>query len=276
MLVALLVLGCRPPVTGPPPVAVPAAPREEVLWAERHDPAALSEAMDLYVQRLDADPGDRAALERLAQGAVLRAEGTAMPPDTFYDMAAAWSERCLQLNPAYAAARQKARVTEPAVAATLTVEDVPCAYWGGLALERWAALQGTSTAERHRARVQAQLTQVTRLSPAYFHAGPDRFWGRYYAALPDYAGRDLAASRAHFEQARQTAPGFLGTAVDMAEHWAVAAGNPAAFGDLLGEVLAADPAAPAALRAENEIARRRAQALQGRHAELFADRAASP
>jgi hypothetical protein len=104
--------------------------------------------------------------------------------------------------------------------------------------------------------------------------------GAYFAAVPEFAGGDLARSRDHFQASLDRAPEYLGTYVLMAELYATRAHDEGLFRTALDAVLAAEPCGAAAtgrpcidpaIAADAVIAKRRARLLRARTAGLFSD-----
>jgi predicted anti-sigma-YlaC factor YlaD len=84
------------------------------------------------------------------------------------------------------------------------------------------------------------MTRVLELDPNFYHGGPHRYFGAFYAVAPDFAGGDLAKSREHYDKSLEIAPYFLGTKILMAENLATKLDDEQMFDKLLEEVLAAD------------------------------------
>jgi hypothetical protein len=64
------------------------------------------------------------------------------------------------------------------------------------------------------------MAQCIELDETYFHGGPHRWFGSYYAKLPSIAGRDLEKSGEHFEKALEIAPNYFGTRILRSEYYA--------------------------------------------------------
>jgi predicted anti-sigma-YlaC factor YlaD len=108
-----------------------------------------------------------------------------------------------------------------------------------------------------------------KLDPEFFHAGPDRYFGAFYAVAPDFAGGDLKKSEEHYQKALQKAPHHLGTKVLMAENLMVKRDDEDGFKRLLNEVLAADPKAIPELEPEMIVEQQKARELLASIDEFF-------
>lgn len=268
MLMLLMELACQRPIALPSP---PAPPATEVLWARRDEPDALQEALSLYARAAEREPESRWLRIRLVRGWVLHASHHSGPDETeaAWEMALGWGESCLSLNSEYAALRQKERESEQSAARALSADDVPCAYWTAQAWEGWLTHQGASTRLLARDAAPAFVERISALEPTYHYSAIARYWGSHYARLPPFAGRDLERSRTHFSHARADSPGFLGTDVEMAQHWAVTAGDQDTFVALLEGVLAADLDGAPDVRPENRVAQDRARELLANQGVFF-------
>jgi predicted anti-sigma-YlaC factor YlaD len=99
------------------------------------------------------------------------------------------------------------------------------------------------------------------LDERWWYGAAHRYLGAYYAALPSFAGRDLAKSKDHFERSLAIAPDFLATRVLMAEYWARAANDRRAYREQLERVLAASPDAIPEVAPEQRLEQKKARRL---------------
>lgn len=253
-------------------VATPQA-EADALWEQRADKEKLKQALALYEQVYQTDPRNRDVAGNLVRGWYFLGdthESDDAAKAAAWDTAISWGKKCLAINPEFAAAMDGGKSAEES-AGLLGKEDVPCMYWSASSLGKWARMQGIATLLKHKGTAYAYISRVTELDPGYFFGAADRYWGAYYAALPSFAGQDLAKSAEHFDKSMQRSPEYLGTKVLKAEIWAVKTQNTAAFDTLLGEVLAAEIESSPEILPENQAARARARELQGMKGDLFAD-----
>jgi len=161
----------------------------------------------------------------------------------------AWSA----LLPGAAAAIDAGQSPDAALAAAPAPAAEPL-YLDALCSAAWARAQGFTFFVEQRSLLGAELARAAALSPRLDDAGPERELGRLFAALPGYAGGDLAQARSHFEAAIAAAPAALWNRVLYARSLAIKAQDRALFTRLLGEVLES-PASGANDRAAQDEAR---------------------
>jgi len=108
---------------------------------------------------------------------------------------------------------------------------------------------------------RAAMERCLMLDPGYFHGGPDRYFGAFYAVAPSFAGGDLSKSEEHFHRAFAAAPDYLATKVLMAENLAVKRQDRALYERLLQEVLAASDGVMPGLEPETRVEKQKAAEL---------------
>jgi len=254
---------------------VPASPERaeaDALWEERADRDKLAEALAKYEIAMSADARDRHVGERLTRGYYFLGDAYETEDDAriaAWDQSIAWGKRCLAINPQISALLAKGDETDVTAVRAATIEDVPCLLWTASAIGRWSRLKGPAATLAHVATVKAYITRLDDLDPDFYFRAADRYWGAYYAAIPSFAGKDLAKSKLHFDSALEHAPSFVGTKVLLAEYWAVETKDRATFETSLHEVLAADENALPEVRPETLAEKRKATALLARVDELF-------
>ncbi|OGL60901.1 MAG: hypothetical protein A3I72_04125 [Candidatus Tectomicrobia bacterium RIFCSPLOWO2_02_FULL_70_19] len=155
--------------------------------------------------------------------------------------------------------------------ARLREEDLPLLFWTAYC---WSGLVNLSRSDPDALadlpRAEAMMARALALDPAFFHGGPDLFFGVYYGGRSRLLGGDPAKAKIHFERAVAASGGrFLMAKVLMARYHAVQAQDRALFDRLLKEV----ESAPAGLLPEealaNVLARERARTLMKQAEELF-------
>jgi len=148
------------------------------------------------------------------------------------------------------------------------IEGLPAMYWYASALGKWARASGFGVLVGQKDNIKATMTRALELDPEYYHGGPHRYFGAYYAVAPAFAGGDLTKSQEHYEKSLQIAPYFLGTKVLMAENLATKLDDEDMFDRLLDEVVSADPAtAPPEILAEMLVEQEKARELQAQKEE---------
>jgi len=90
--------------------------------------------------------------------------------------------------------------------AEVAAADAEALYLDAVCSAAWSRMQGFTPLIERRAELGAALARVAQLAPDLDGAGADRELGALLAALPAYAGGDLAEARKHLETAVQRAP----------------------------------------------------------------------
>ncbi|MAY80920.1 MAG: hypothetical protein CL930_09080 [Deltaproteobacteria bacterium] len=243
------------------------------LWAERDDAAQMKSALDKFEASYRSDPTNREAAVMLTRGYYWYGDvkvSTEEEKLATWDNAVQWGGRCLAVNSEFAELLTKKEKEVDAIR-VMTKDDAGCLYFYASALGKWAKLQGFGTLLKHKDTVKAFIAKVDELDHTYFHAGPDRYWGAYYAIAPSFAGGDLPTSKKHFEQSLADQPDYLGTKVLMAANYAVKMQDPALFEKLLNEVIAADADAIPEAGPENRAEQVKAKDLLSKKSDFFAN-----
>ncbi len=248
------------------PLGDPAA-RAESAWARRDvDPASLDQAISLWEEAavhsadpaaplLDAARARRARIARIGrerepEAAAIAADAQACAADAHRSWAAMFPTAAAQLDGTHAAAEVYAQIGA-AGAEPLYLEAVCSATW--------ARMQGFTPLIERRVELDAALQRVAALDPDLDGAGADREQGSLLAALPSYAGGDLAAARRHLDAAVQRAPKDARNRLALARGVAVKSQDRALFEQQLAPVAKGD----------DPLAAAEAAALLAREDELF-------
>jgi len=246
-------------------------------WEERANPERLRAAIAAWQRAVEAVPSDWELWQRLGRAQYFLADGNmqfdpALDADTtaMYQTAITSTERSLAEHfPRFAEyMRTNARFDDGALA-TLDASAVPALYWRASALGRWARRDGFATILAYKDEIRAIMTYCLNNDRHYYHAGPDRYFGAFYAVAPTYAGGDLDRSRQHFEYAIGVDPNFFGTHVLFAMEYAVKAQDRTLFTDQLNLVINGDPASLSDVTAEQAVEQRKARDGLARIDELF-------
>jgi hypothetical protein len=158
----------------------------------------------------------------------------------FMNRAVWWGERALiAASPEFGEKmRNKGKYHE--VIGVVGIEGLPAMYWYATALGKWARASGFSVLVGQKDNIKATMERALELDENFYHGGPHRYFGAFYAVAPGFAGGDLTKSQEHYDKALVIAPYFIGTKVLMAENLAIKLDDEAMFDKLLEEVLAAD------------------------------------
>ena len=181
----------------------------------------------------------------------------------YMDRAVWWGERALiAASPEFGEQmRNKGKYHE--VIGVVGIEGLPAMYWYATALGKWARASGFGVLVGQKDNIKATMTRALELDPDFYHGGPHRYFGAFYAIAPAFAGGDPEQSKVHYQKSLDIAPYFLGTKVLMAENLATKLDDEEMFDRLLQEVLDADiNAAPAEIHPEMAIEKEKAIELQ--------------
>jgi tetratricopeptide (TPR) repeat protein len=265
------------------PVTAESATQKEQLvaqgdaaWEHRDDEAQLRAAITAWQQALEIDPSDWVLWHRLARAQYFLADGhmafdPALEADTtqMYQNAVTSAEQSLmRLSPEFAQRMNAGERFDQALS-VLDVQAAPALYWRSAGLGKWARRDGFATLLSYKDEIRAIMTRVLELDREYFYAGPDRYFGAFFAVAPTYAGGDLPTSRQHFEYSISRFPGYFGTHVLFAVEYAVKAQDRALFERELRFVIDGDPNTLPDVRPENLAEQRKATEALARIDELF-------
>ncbi len=243
-------------------------------WGRRDDPEQVRAAITAWEQANEIDGSDADTWVKIAHAYYFLADGHLRFSDEealgdTYQSSIRAAERALRaLSPEFARRMAAAERVDQSVS-VLQANAVPALYWRAAALGRWAQRQGFATVLSFKDEIRAVMTRCLELDRYYFFAGPDRYFGAFFAIAPAYAGGDLDRSRQHFEESVRRAPNYFGTRVLFAENYAVKSQNRQLFEEQLRMVLDGDPESLPEAAPENRVEQRKARALLERADELF-------
>ena len=184
------------------------------------------------------------------------------------DRAVWWGERALiAASPEFAEAMaNKGKYHE--TIGLVGIEGLPAMYWYATALGKWARASGFGVLVGQKDNIKATMTRALELDPTYYHGGPHRYFGAFYAIAPAFAGGDPEQSKIHYEKSLEIAPYFIGTKVLMAENLSTKLDDEEMFDSMIAEVLAADiTTAPAEIHAEMAVEQAKAKELKAQKEE---------
>jgi hypothetical protein len=181
----------------------------------------------------------------------------------YMDRAVWWGERALiAASPEFGEQMRKKAKYHEAIA-IVGIEGLPAMYWYATALGKWARASGFGVLVGQKDNIKATMTRALELDEHYYHGGPHRYFGAFYAIAPGFAGGDPEQSKIHYQQSLDFAPYFLGTKVLMAENLATKLDDEEMFDRLLQEVIDADiSAVPPEILPEMAIEKQKAIELQ--------------
>lgn len=244
-------------------------------WARRDDAEQLRAAIAAWEQANELDGNDAETWVKIARAYYFLADGHLRFSDEaamtdVYQSAIRAAERALRvLSPEFAQRMAAGERVDQAVAMLTNPDVVPALYWRATALGKWAQGQGFATVLSYKDEIRAVLTRCMELDRYYFFAGPDRYFGAFFAIAPSFAGGDLDRSRQHFDESLRRFPNYFGTRVLYAENYAVKAQNRQLFEEQLRLVIDGDPESLPEAAPENRAEQRKARALMDRIDEFF-------
>lgn len=149
--------------------------------------------------------------------------------------------------------------------------DVPALFWAAFSWAGYINLSRDSPeALVDLPKAVSIMKRALELKPGFYFAGPDLFFGTYYASRPALLGGDVQKAKIHFEEAiRQTQGRYLMAYVLKARHLAVASQDRELFQSLLTQVLETPSGFLADAMLADEVAKRKAKSLLERIDEYF-------
>lgn len=244
------------------------------------DPALAQEAtaanLKLFEALLRSDPQNPRLLLRAAEGfngyAFLFLEDT--QPDRakgIYLRGRDYALRLLSQNKALSSLADKDLDSVQTALKAAGPRDVPALFWAAFAWAGYINLSKDNPAALADVpKAVALMQRVADLDPDFHFAGPELFFGVYYASRPAIAGGDVVKAKKYFEDARARTGGkFLMTYVLEARYLAVAAQDQELFKGLLSKVGDADAGALPESRLTDEVAKQKAAALMGKINDYF-------
>lgn len=255
--------------------AKPLLEQAEAAFAARDDKAKLEESIALWTQALEQNSSDAETWFKLCRAQYFLADGhlqfesnAALTLST-YESAMKSAERGLAIVAPVFTQKMSAGEKPEVALREVDVRAVPGLYWRASSLGKWARSQDFTTVLQYKDEIRATMTRVMELDRTYFFAGPDRYFGAFFAIAPNYAGGDLELSRRHFEYSISVEPNYFGTHVLFAENLAVKSQKKDEFLAHLNLVIQGNPDALAAVGPENRAEQKKAQRLLARVDELF-------
>jgi hypothetical protein len=174
----------------------------------------------------------------------------------------------LRANASFAKAVDEGQRIQDA-APLLTAAEAPAMFWCATVWGRWGELKGILRVALDIPKVKGLQQRLLEVAEDYYQAGAHRFFSAYYEAIPEFAGQDLAVSKAHCDRSLELAPGHPENHIICAQYYAVHVKDRALFERLLNEVLAMplDEASPYYF--EHLVAKEDAREMLGKVGELF-------
>jgi hypothetical protein len=158
-----------------------------------------------------------------------------------------------------------------AALAKLSADDVPAVFWTAFGWGSYIYLSLNNTdAIGDLPRAEMLMNFVAATDSTFYYGGAHLFLGTLYGSRPKILGGDPAIAKGHFETALRINRGrFLMTYVYYARSYAVQTQNEALFEELLTKVQNTPLDVLPEFRLANAIAKKKAELLLARKAELF-------
>ena len=150
-------------------------------------------------------------------------------------------------------------------------DDVPNLFWAAFGWAGWINLSKDSPqALTEIPTVVAVMHRVMRLSPGYHFAGPQLFFGAYYASRPAILGGNIKKAKKYFERAvKMTSGKYLMAYVLEARYLAVDSQDKAFFQNLLRRVQDLPAGGLPGALLTDQVAKQKAAALLERTNDYF-------
>ena len=248
----------------------------QAAWLQRGDEAQALAAIENWQKAVAINPNNAQAWTDLSHAEFFYADCVLRFDDTQADAQKAMHEQGIRSaeralaaqSPAFADKMSAGDRVETAIE-VLGPESVPALYWRASNLGRWASLESFATLLSYKDEVRAVMEFCLNNDPAYWYAGPDRYFGIFYARAPSFSGGDMNKSMEHFQRSIEAHPNYLGTHTYVAEEWAVKEADRPLFDEQLDFVLSSDPNVIPALVAENTCEQKKAKILVAEADDLF-------
>lgn len=245
-------------------------------WEKRDDPAQIRDAITKWQQALEINPDDPETWTMVSRGYYLVAdchlrfdESKHEEMVNTFEQGTQAAERALVAMSDEFADRMRAGTRIEEALDVLSPEAVPALYWRSSNMGKWGSEKDFATLLAYKDEVRAVMTYCLEKDPNYFHAGPHRYFGAYFARLPSFAGGDLERSREHFERSLAVEQNYFGTHVLYAEDYSVKSQNRALFEEHLNYVISGDPNALPDVAPENRCEQRKAERALSTADEIF-------
>lgn len=150
-------------------------------------------------------------------------------------------------------------------------DDIPNLFWTAYCLGSWVNISKTEVdAVAALSRTEIMMHQVLEHNPAFYHGGPQLFYGVFYGARPRMLGGNQAKAKEHIEKAIGLTNGkFLLAKLYLAQFYAVPTQDEGLFDKTLKEILDASEDLYPEERLANLVAKKRAAKLLNMKKELF-------
>ncbi|MEZ4287782.1 MAG: TRAP transporter TatT component family protein [Polyangiales bacterium] len=246
----------------------------EAAWEKRDDAAEVVAAIEAWQAALQIMPSDTDTWAMLSRAQYFNADCQLRFTDkeamkAEYNASIDSAERSLVTRSAAFAEKMKSGARIEEAIEVLDKSAVPALYWRSSALGKWASEEGFATLLSYKDEVRAVMEFCLNNDRPFFHFGPDRYFGVFYARAPGFAGGDLDKSRDHFERSIKAEPRYLGTRVLMAEDYAVKSADQKLYEELLNFVVNADANSLPEVAPENRCEQRKAKEDLEKVDELF-------
>jgi hypothetical protein len=241
--------------------------------ADRSSAASLDTIIAKLEALTAAEPTNQEALILLSRALYFRADGFTDDIEekkALFERGTTAGEAAMAADPAFKARIDKGDKPSDAVFA-LQKDDQMAIYWTATNLGKWARASGFSTLVKYKGYVAKMMTHCLELDETAYYAGPVRYWGAFYAVAPGFAGGDMNKSREFFEKAKTMNPEAFSTYVLYADTYAVKTQDRALFDTLLKYVIDTPSDVIPELIPEQDVEKKKAQALIDKASELFAN-----
>lgn len=248
----------------------------QAAWLRRGEEAQSLAAVEKWKQAVAINPKNSQAWTDLSHALYFHADCHLRFDESQADLYKATHEEGTKaaerglaaMSPAFADKMSSGALIEDAIE-VLGPSAVPTLYWRSSNLGRWATLESFATLLSYKDEVRAIMEFCLNNDPTYWHQGPDRYFGVFYAKAPGFSGGDMTRSMEHFQASIAAAPNYLGTHTYLAEEWAVKEADRALFDQELAYVVNTDPNIVPEIVPENTCEQRKAKILMAEADDLF-------
>ena len=214
------------------------------LWKKRSEKTQLLEFIKVSQSITNEPSTSETDLSKLARALYILAEYLTPNPNeskVIFENAANYAEKALSLNPNFRTKIIQEHLPPEQALTVLTFNDSEPLYWLAVNLGKWASLDGVQTMLNYKVKVKKMIDRVAELNPDLLHGAVLRYYGVYYALLPEFTASDLSHSKSNFETGIKKYPEYFANHVLYAEYYATKVENQKLFTHELKQVIHGNP-----------------------------------
>ena len=244
----------------------------EALWEDKHVSGNFEAAIELYEDLYQTASQNRIVLERLSYAYSLKGYHFATTRKEqlgYLETSLEFIEQCLDLNLAYKHAKSN-NVLFSDQLTYLGKDDLFCLLFKAQTRGQWAKTRGIGQSLKYVGLLKSMITRVGDIDSNFYYGAVDRYWGAFYANLPQFMGGSYEKSSEYFKQSIEVAPHYVGTYRLFIEDVVIPNKDSVLFDELINQALQFDVALlPLDLRLLNQIEQQKLVIIKQQKASYF-------